>query len=101
MFSLASDGDQFPVTHTLLCLVLSTFISFDMEVRGRPAFLHPANWEPLLPPCPPARYDRVNGFSERGLFTGPAGFCWASEPITVIKANMWIQREKPHVVVQV
>lgn len=101
MFSLAGGGAQFPVTDTLLCFVLSTFISFNMEVRGRPAFLHPANWEPLYPPPPPARYDRVNGFSERVLFTGPAGFCWASKPITVIKANVWTQREEPHVGLQV
>lgn len=102
VFSLAGGGAQLLVTDALLCLVLSTFISFNMAVRGRSAFLHAANWEPLhLPPPNPARYDRVNGFSERVLFTGPAGFCWASEPITVIKANMWIQREEPHVGVQV
>lgn len=43
----------------------------------------------------------VNGLRERGRFTGPAGFFWASQPITVIKTSMWIQREEPHVGVQV
>ena len=52
VFSLAGGGAQLLVTDALLCLVLSTFISFNMAVRGRSAFLHAANWEPLhlLPP---------------------------------------------------
>lgn len=87
---------RFPVTDALLCL--STFISFDMEARGRSALLRPTNWEVV--------FKRTTSLScllvMTGLMASLSGCflhvlqCaaprWASTPITVIKAKVWMQR---------
>lgn len=83
MFSLAVAG-AVSCYRRALCLVLSTFISFNTDLKRRP--LLPLIGGHFSPPSP--HYDRVNGF---GL-TGPAAFCWASEPITVIRAQLWVRR---------